>query len=65
MVAIYTKDKTVRLNVRISGEQACFLDRLAELYDRPVSEVLRMVLDSYMWGNMGNADKQTNFDDKL
>lgn len=62
-MAIYTKDKTVRLNVRISGEQACFLDKLSEMYDRPVSECMRMILDSYMWGYMVNENKQTSVND--
>lgn len=64
-MAIYSKDKTVRINVRISAEQACFLDKLSQAYDRPISEVVRMVLDSYMWGYMINENKQSNIDDQL
>lgn len=59
-MSIYSKDKTCRLNVRINIYQMEFLKRLGG--DRSLSDVIRMIIDSYMWGCDFNADEQINFD---
>lgn len=65
-MAIYTKDKTIRLNVRISAEHACFLDNLCKCYGGiSQSEAVRKIIESYFWGMKRNEDKQTDIDDKL
>ena len=61
---MYLKDKAIRINVRISPEQAAFLDRLVSVYGKSQSEIVRMIITSYMWGG-NDADKQTNINNKL
>lgn len=63
-MAMYKRDKNYRLNVRLSSYQYSFIQRL-QGDDKSISEVFRMIIDSYMSGVKFGENKQIYFDDKL
>ena len=50
-----TKDKTERVTVRLNTYQLSFIEKLADDYNCSVSDVIRMFVNSMMWG--GEADE--------
>lgn len=62
---MYQKNKTVRLNVRISPEQAALIDRLCDAWNTSQSGVVRSIIESFMWSGQAYENKQANLDDKL
>ena len=53
-MAFNTKDKTERVTVRLNPYQLAFIEEIAENYKCSLSDVIRMFVNSMMWG--GEAD---------
>ena len=45
-----TKDKTERITVRLNPYQLAFIEDIAEKFQCSVSDVIRMFVNSMMWG---------------
>lgn len=60
---MYKKDKTVRVNVRVSPEQAVVLEKLSEDWNTSQSNVVRSIIDTFIWSGQAYENKQTNIND--